>query len=536
MQAVRHLRWVDDAENDPRELAMSVYKPCDIRGPVEELGAGLYRAWGYILAKGLETSATFLVGGDVRLSSGEFREAFLEGVRIAGGQAVDLGTLPTPMVYFAKRHLRAPACAIVTASHSPPEINGLKWMVGDLPPSEADVQRLREETEKGIFSEGRPGGTRETLNAEPAYRTWLRERWKDEGRSGQAVSPSSGADSTAVKKSVRVRGREIPEPGDVYWAGKTTLPTSGFTSADADASVRCKVILDPGNGCWAGRALEYLRDVFPGAEFLAIHDRVDGLFRERNPDSARPQHLRELAATVRRQQADVGIAFDGDGDRVAFVDGEGVVLTAEEGAWVLARSFGREWEGRTLVYDIKYSERIPRAAEELGGRSVAQRSGHAFIRTSMIERQALFGAEVSGHFFFGELEGGDDGLFTACRMLRLLDESGRSLADWRRDCPPIFTTADLRVEVEPQEGEEAIERIKREFDGYPQSFLDGVRVEFPEGWALVRKSVTAPELTFRFEGNSAGELEGIVAEFAGRLGDMGHRLQEKYAKEKADRS
>ena len=473
---------------------MSVYKPCDIRGPVDELGADLYQAWGYILARELDVGAAFLVGGDVRPSSAEFREAFLEGVRTAGARAVDLGTLPTPMVYFAKRHLRAAACAMVTASHSPPEINGLKWMVGGLPPSESDVQRLRDETERGAFGEDRPGGTRETLDVEPAYRSWLGERWGGEEEQGRAT---------------------------------------GSPSYASFASVRGRVILDPGNGCWSGRVREYLREIFPEAEFLAIHDQVDGLFRERNPDSSRPQHLRGLTAAVRQRQADVGIAFDGDGDRVAFVDGEGEVLTAEEGAWILVRSFGREWEERVFVYDIKCSERIPRTAEELGGRPVAQRSGHAFIRTSMIHQEALFGAEISGHFFFGELEGGDDGLFSACRLLRFLDESGRSLADWRRNCPLIFTTADLRVEVEAREGEEMIRRIEREFAGFPQNSLDGVRISFPAGWALVRRSVTAPELTFRFEGNSAAELEAIVAEFAGRLGDMGNRLREKYVQEKA---
>ena len=479
---------------------MSVYKPCDIRGPVGELGADLYRAWGYVLAKELDMGAVFLVGGDVRPSSVEFREAFLDGVRSAGGRAVDLGTLPTPMVYFAKRHLQASACAMVTASHSPPEINGLKWMVGDLPPREEDVQRLREETERGAFGEGRSGGIRETLDVEPAYRAWLRERWGDGGARKRMASS-----------------------------------TSSVTSPESSAPALGKVVLDPGNGCWSGRGVEYLRSVFPEAEFLAIHDRIDGLFRERNPDSSRPQHLRDLVGVVRGEQADVGIAFDGDGDRVAFVDGQGEVLTAEEGAWILVRSFGREWEGRGFVYDIKCSERVPRAVEELGGQPVAQRSGHAFIRTRMIQCEALFGAEISGHFFFGELEGGDDGLFAACRLLRFLEESGRNLADWRWDCPPIYTTADLRVEVEPREGEEVIERIKREFAGYPQGFLDGVRIRFPEGWALVRRSVTAPELTFRFEGNSAEKLEDIVVDFAGRLGNMGDRLRAKYEKEKAGR-
>ena len=459
---------------------MSIYKACDIRGPVTQLSPELYRSWGRILGSRLEGGSIFPVGGDVRLTSPAFREAFIEGLISVGLRAVDLGTLPTPMVYFARRHLQAPGCAMVTASHNPPDINGLKWMVGDLPPNEEEVQSLRKGVDSGEMGKERGGGIREKMDISPAYREWLWERW-------------------------------------------------------AGGQGKGKIIVDPGTGCWAGRAGKYLETVFSGAECIAIHDREDGLFRERNPDSSRPEHLRRLVEEMVHREADLGIAFDGDGDRVAFVDGEGRVLTAEETAWILVQSFGEEWRGGTFVYDLKCSDRIPQAVRELGGDAQAQRSGHAFIRTSMIEGKGLFGAEVSGHYFYGELEGGDDGLFTVCRVLRYLEERGKSLAEMRRSCPPIFTTPDLRLEFAAGEQEEIIALIREQFGNYPQSSVDGVRVEFPDGWALVRQSVTAPELTFRFEGGDAVSLDSLVRRFIENLGEVGKQIYETFDREKAGR-
>jgi len=457
---------------------MSIYKACDISGPVTELNPDLYRSWGRILGSRLEKGEVFPVGGDVRLTSPAFRGAFIEGVMSVGLSAVDLGTLPTPMVYFARRYFSTSGCAIVTASHNPPDINGLKWMVGRLPPSEGEVQSLREKDEIDRGGKERRDGSREEMDIAPAYREWLLERWGNEG-------------------------------------------------------IRGKVILDPGNGCWAGRAREYLGEIFPEVEWVAIHDQEDGLFRERNPDSSRPEHLEKLREEVLSQKADMGMAFDGDGDRVAFVDGEGRVLTPEETAWILVRSFGEEWCEKTFICDIKCSEKIPLAVQELGGNSEAQRSGHAFIRTSMIEGEGLFGAEVSGHYFYGELDGGDDGLFTACRIVRYLDAQGIGLAEQRRLCPLIYTTPDLRLKFSAGEQEEIIARIRKQFDPYPQSFVDGVRVQFSDGWALVRQSVTAPELTFRFEGGDALSLDSLVVEFTEKLGKVGKQIYATFDREKA---
>ncbi|MFA6112039.1 MAG: hypothetical protein WDA75_25045 [Candidatus Latescibacterota bacterium] len=457
---------------------MSLYKACDIRGPVEELSPELYRTWGRALGNRVGPGATFLAGGDVRLTTPGFLAALISGLAEAGARVVDLGVLPTPMAYFAGRHLGAPGVAVVTASHSPPGINGLKWTVDELPPTEAEILALQRSVEEGLAGPRRPGGSRTTFDPAPSYRDWLCRRWQ-----GTAVTG--------------------------------------------------KAIVDPGSGCWSGRAAPLLAAAFPGLKVEAIHDLPDGLFRARNPDSARPEHLTALIAAVVEQGADLGIAFDGDGDRVSLVDEEGVVLSPEETAWILVQGLAGEWPGRVFVYDLKCSSRIPEEVRRLGGTAEPQRSGHAFIRTRMIERQALFGAEISGHYFYGELRGGDDGLFTACRVLAGWAAGGRSLAAMRRACPAIHATPDLRLVVPAEEQEAVLARVRSAFAEWPQSTLDGVRLEFPDGWALARRSVTAAELTFRFEGDSRSSLDRIVREFASRIGGLGERLEAAYQTQKA---
>jgi phosphomannomutase/phosphoglucomutase len=254
-------------------------------------------------------------------------------------------------------------------------------------------------------------------------------------------------------------------------------------------------------------------------EFLAIHDTQDGTFSERNPDCARPEYLEVLSEAVRREGAQLGVAFDGDGDRVAFVDGEGRVSTAEQTTWVLLRSFFGELEGRALVHDIKFSDLVSRTAKELGAHPLAERSGHAYLRMRMIASAALFGAEISGHYFYDALCGGDDGLFTACRMIAYLGRSGESLAALRRSCPVVYLTPEIRATARDRDA--TLGEIREAYRGHPQTTVDGIRVDFPQGWVLVRSSVTEDRsLTLRFEGHTAKDLARIVGDFRGKFPEL----------------
>lgn len=455
---------------------MSVYKPCDIRGHYpSDLTPELYRSWGRALGRQAPPASKIVVGGDVRFSTPDLLRALIEGLSQSGAGVVDLGTLPTPMIYYAKRRLRAAGCAIVTASRNPPDHNGLKWMLGEAPPTPDEVDLLKRQAESPPPPSTEPSsGSTRTLDVSFDYVAWLQETW--------------------------------------------------FESPAAN----CHVVLDPMHGCWAGRARRYLQAVFPHVLFSAIHDTPDPVFDGCSPDCSRPDRLEELCREVDRQRAQLGIAFDGDGDRVAFIDEQGTPLSAEEATWVMLESFGPGLEGEPFVHDLKLSDRISEAAQRLGGKPVAERSGHAFIRTRMLETGAAFGAEVSGHYFFRALAGGDDGLFASCWLIDYLARSGQTLDALRRASPKVFITRDLRLPVALADQSQLIEQVRGHWAEYPQSHTDGVRIDFPNGWALVRGSVTEPALTFRFEATDAEGLEDLVERFCDSLPGVGNELLSRY--------
>ena len=284
-------------------------------------------------------------------------------------------------------------------------------------------------------------------------------------------------------------------------------------------SAQRHVVLDPMHGCWAGRVRRYLHAIFPQCLFSTIHDTADAQFGGHPPDCSHPDRLGELCEAVYRERAHLGVAFDGDGDRLALVDNEGVALSPEETVFALLECLGEELRGGRFVCDLKFSDRIAEAARRLGAEPLVERSGHAFIRRRMVDSGARFGAEVSGHYFHQALAGGDDALYTVCRLIAYLARSGRTLAELRRACPPVYMTPDLRVPaaIEGQAG--LIERVRAAWDGFPKQTIDGVRIETPGGWALVRSSVTEPALTFRFEGLDWHALEDLVERFCDALPD-----------------
>ena len=289
------------------------------------------------------------------------------------------------------------------------------------------------------------------------------------------------------------------------------------------------IVLDTMHGVWSCRARRYLQAIFPHTLFVAIHDTPNGAFNGRCPDCSRPERLEELAEAVYHRRACMGIAFDGDGDRVAFVDDEGNVLSAEEATCVLLESLGPGLPGERFVYDVKFSDRVPETARRLGAEPLVERSGHAFLRKRMLRSKARFGAEVSGHYFFRDLEGGDDGLFAACWMISYLAQSaGATLAGFRRACPQVFMTPDLRVPMEAPRQPAVIERVRQLWRKYPQTEVDGVRVTFPDGWALVRGSVTEQALTFRFESGDWNGLGRLVHRFSKGLAEVGETLRTQY--------
>jgi phosphomannomutase / phosphoglucomutase len=461
---------------------MSIYKPCDIRGnAATELSPSLYEGWGRALGRQLTPKTKFVVGGDVRDSTPAFLEALVEGLCQAGLDVVDLGILPTPMIYHAKRRLQAEGCAIVTASHNPASINGLKWMLHDRPPTPENVAEL-EQVSPLPLGEG-----------------------QGEGRTNSLSSLSSGQGRGA--------GQSEPRTIDVSFDYVAWLQETFVDSLSA----KRRAVLDPMFGGWSGKARRYLQAIFPQCIFSTLHDEADGRFNGRTPDCSRPGELEELCETVYRERADLGLAFDGDGDRVALVDNEGIALSAEETAWLLLHSLGEKLRGERFVYDLKFSDRIAETAGQLGAEPLVERSGHAFLRWRMCDCDALFGAEVSGHYFHRALGGGDDGLYTACLLIAHLAQSEQSLSELRRACPPIYVTPDLRIPVAIDRQREILDRVRAAWSDFPQQTIDGVRIDVPGGWALVRASVTESALTFRFEGLDWHALEHLAERFCDAL-------------------
>lgn len=451
---------------------MSVYKPCDIRGHVPtDLNEDLYRSWGRTLGLLHSGPSKFVVGGDVRYSTPGFLAALSEGLVSTGADVVDLGIVPTPMVYYAKRRLQADGCAIVTASHNPADCNGLKWLLGDMPPTAQQVEQLRQGAENGPERDSVVGhGVRRELDVSYDYVAWLQETWLE--------------------------------------------------ARDAEATI----VLDPMHGCWSRRARRYLQAVYPRVVFLTVRDEPDGVFFGHVPDCSRPERIEPLCAAVEHHRAHLGLAFDGDGDRIALVDDRGVALTAEEAAWIMLESFGDGLADEKFVYDLKFSEHLPRRAEQLGAEPIAERSGHAFIRTCMLQSSAVFGAEISGHYFFRALAGGDDGLFAACWIIDYLAHCGRPLSELRQSCPAVHLTPDLRLPIGPDQARAVIQQVRDIWSEYPQHTIDGVRIQFPDGWALVRQSVTEPALTFRFESTGEDQLMILVKRFCDALPGVGEDL------------
>ena len=292
--------------------------------------------------------------------------------------------------------------------------------------------------------------------------------------------------------------------------------------------VKRPIVLDGMHGAWACRARRYLQAVFPHSLFSAIHDTADSSFGGRVPDCSLPDALVDLGESVYQERAFLGIAFDGDGDRVAFVDDEGTPLTAEESTWILLQSFAGRLRGEPFVYDVKFSERVPEAARKLGAEPLVERSGHTFIRNRMLKIAAPFGAEASGHYFFRDLGGGDDGLFAACRLIAHLAASGKTLSQMRRKSPRVYMTPDLRVRVKARYRPRVVRLVREKWPQYPASEVDGVRIHFPDGWALVRNSATEPAVTFRFESGNWNRLAKFVSTFCDSLPEIGEALWASY--------
>ncbi|MCX7730771.1 MAG: phosphomannomutase/phosphoglucomutase [Candidatus Caldatribacterium sp.] len=447
---------------------MSIFKDCDIRGVVpEEITEATAYAIGQAFASLFPEGTTFAVGGDVRIHTPPLKEALIAGLTQAGGNVFDLGIVPTPLFYFAIDHLKTQAGIMVTASHNPPQYNGFKIGFADRPPTPEDFAVLAERIREGNFRES-PKGRVSWVHLEDAYFEFL--------------------------------ATHAPRP-------KKTL----------------RVVVDCGNGCYSYLAPRFLRHL--GYEVHELFCSFDGTFPNRPPNPAQAKNLSALSAKVCDVKAHAGVAFDGDGDRVVFVADTGRVLSGEEGMIFFIRYHLAAQPGeRKFVYDLKCSSIVPEEIRRIRGIPLPERSGHAYIKRRLLKENATMAGEISGHYFFQEL-GRDDGLYAASLFLALLSQRSEPLSQIVATFPRSYVTPDIRIPR--QNRENLLTLLEERIATGTISHLDGLRVEWEDGWALIRKSVTEPVYTLRFEGKNPESIPELVRRLLGPFPEIEKEVLEK---------
>jgi phosphomannomutase/phosphoglucomutase len=454
--------------NAPR----SIFRQYDIRGLVgseltPELARGLGRAYATVAADRLGRPAVIAVGRDNRPSGEALAAGVRRGIAEAGGTAMDVGILPTPALYFGVAALGADGGVQVTGSHNPPEFNGFKLVLGG-----------------------------EAFHGDEILGLWeaiVTERWG----SGPGRETSDG--------SVLGRYRE------------------GIVSRHSLARP-VRVVVDCGNGAGSLVAVATLEAL--GAEVTPLFCESDGTFPNHHPDPTVPENLRDLQGEVRRTGAELGIAFDGDADRIGAVDETGRIVYGDQLLVILGRdAVARFGPGTPVIFDVKCSEVLPAALTRAGARPIMWKTGHSLIKAKMKEERAPLAGEMSGHMFFGgDYLGFDDALFAAARLLEIVSRSPFGLATLLRDLPETTATPEIRVDVPEERKFDLVERAVAHFSSrYPVNTIDGVRITFPHGWGLLRASNTQPILVLRFEASDQQSLDAARSEVVGWLAGQGVR-------------
>ncbi|MDZ4864937.1 MAG: phosphomannomutase/phosphoglucomutase [Gemmatimonadota bacterium] len=446
----------------------SIFRQYDIRGVVgRELTPALARALGRAYAtlgwQRLGRAPVLAVGQDNRPSGMALASAVRAGIAETGGTAVDVGQLPTPALYFAVHALAADGGMQVTGSHNPPEFNGFKMVLAGETLHSDDIQQL--------------------------YEIISLERW---------YAPDvAGGESADYSILGRYRAAII-----------------------AHHLLRrpVRVVVDCGNGVGSLIAVATLEGL--GAEVIPLFCESDGSFPNHHPDPTVLENLRDLQAAVRRTGAELGIAFDGDADRIGAVDETGQVIFGDQLLVLYGRDAVRRFgPGVPVIFDVKCSELLPAALREAGAVPEMWKTGHSLIKARMKALKAPLAGEMSGHMFFGgDWYGFDDALFGAARLLEIVAAGPGGLAVLLADLPRTFTTPEIRFDCPEERKFPLVERASKHFAAkYPVNTIDGVRMTFAHGWGLVRASNTQPVLVLRFEATSEADLAAYQAEVMGWL-------------------
>jgi len=445
-----------------------VFREYDIRGIVandfdDDFVVDLGRGYATLLHRAGKKTIT--LGRDCRLSSDRLRDRLVEGLLSGCINVVDIGVVPTPLLYFSVLSWKMDGGAMITGSHNAAEYNGFKLGVGATTIYGAEIQRLRDIIERQDFV-------------------------------------TTGGKGTLSQRPV------IPDYND-------------FILSQFKLTPGLKVVVDGGNGCGGVVAAPLMKRL--GVDTIELYTEMDGRFPNHHPDPTVEENMRDLIAAVKKHRAAIGIAYDGDADRVGAVDENGKIVWGDELMVAFSRAVLRERPGATIIGDVKCSKRMYDDIARHGGRPIMWKTGHSLIKSKLKEEHAALAGEMSGHMFFADRYFGfDDAIYASFRILEILSREGRGLGAILADLPPSHFTPEIRVDCPDDRKFEVVRQAADFFrKHYEVIDIDGVRVNFPDGWGLVRASNTQPALVTRFEATSEKRLAEIRALFDGKLRELG---------------
>lgn len=474
-----------DEDQDPFGLNQPASQPGDGRDSVQE---GIFRAYDIrgIAGENLTTNTAYWIGRavgsesiehgqsdiviarDGRLSSPELSEALALGLTQAGCDVIDIGMVPTPVLYFATHNLSATSGVMLTGSHNPANYNGFKIVITGETLSGERIHSLYQRIRDNRLNQG--NGQLEQMDILPAYVDRIRN--------------------------------------------------------DVVIARPMKVVIDCGNGVASVIAQQLFTEL--GCEVIPLFCEVDGNFPNHHPDPGKPENLQSLIASVRQHQADIGIAFDGDADRLGVVTSAGKIIHPDHLMMLLSKDMVSRNPGADIVFDIKCSRRLGALISGYGGRPVMWKTGHSLMKAKLRETGALLAGEMSGHIFYSERwYGFDDGLYSAARMLEIIAMDNRTSEQIFAAFPTGHATPELSIPVTENSKLEIMQRLQETADWGEGKIttLDGIRVDYPKSWGLVRASNTTPTLVLRFEGDTEDELHNIMQLFRSRLEQVNPDLQ-----------
>ncbi len=453
------------------ELAPEIFRAYDIRGITtdnltEEVVYWIGRAFA---AESRDAGRQRVaVGRDGRHSSAPLRDALCRGLTEGGVDVLDVGQVPTPVLYFATHVLDTGTGIMITGSHNPPEYNGLKMMIAGVTLAEERIQALRARIEENRLSEG-----------------------------------------DGDIESVDIAGQYLDRIVD-----------------DVVVAQPLKVVVDCGNGVAGNLAPELISQL--GCEVVPLYCDVDGDFPNHHPDPAEPENLEDLITVVKAEKADLGLAFDGDGDRVGVVTSSGEIIWPDKLLMLYAQDIVARNPGADIIYDVKCSRHLNSLIADLGGRPIMWKTGHSHIKAKIKETGALLAGEFSGHICFGERwYGFDDALYSAARLLEILGATEASADELFAQFPVTYSTPEIKIRTTEQAKFEVIQRlaIDGDFGDGTITTIDGVRVDYPDGWGLIRASNTSPVLSLRFEADGQEALDRIQDVFQAQLAGIDPELK-----------